>query len=136
MPRRFQNNRSDTGSLLASTFIVAMAVGCSICICIAVDPRSGMDSAIVIGVVGAIFLTVIALQRFSTPRAMTMSFLSVLSRNHRDDGLASQYRPRKVKSKSQATAEINQPITVDELREIQSTSANTWVPARGQKLRD
>ena len=110
-----------------------MGAGCSIFICLAVDPASGTNSIAIILAIALLFFAFIALQRWSAPRAITMSFLNLLSRNHRDDGLASQYRPRKVKPRAAVSGDVNRPISADELREIQSTSANTWVPTRSRK---
>ena len=133
MTRRFRNSRNDAGSLLASTFIVGIAAGIALFICLAFEPASNTTSVAIISSVAVLFLAFIALQRMSGPRAMTMAFMNLLNHNHRDDGLASQYRPRKVKSRPAASSELNQPISVDELREIQATSANTWVPTRNRK---
>ena len=133
MTRRFKNSRNDAGSLLASTFLVGVGAGIAIFICLAFDPASNTASVAIISAVAVMFLGFIALQRMSGPRAMTMAFMNLLHRSHRDDGLASQYRPRKVKSRSITCSELNQPISVDQLREIQATSANTWVPTRHRK---
>jgi hypothetical protein len=133
LSRQFRNNRNDAGSLLASTFIVAMGAGCIFFMLMAMSPGTRPNLITVCCGVSVVVLLLTMRLRIRTRSAWTLPFLYVLGRSHRDDGLACQYEPKKIKrSRGAAAASSNQPISVEELREIQTTSANTWVPARGR----
>ena len=72
--------------------------------------------------------------RYSRNRSVGLSFWVKFNRNHREDGLAAQYRPRKVKDRrAEVSSGTNQPITAEEARDIQENSANAWVPSRNKE---
>ncbi len=133
MSRRFRGYRNDAGSLLASTFIVALGAGSCLFAMMALSPSRTPSITSVCGVASGVLLLLIVRLRFRLPGRQRMSFLSLLSRTYRDDGLACQYEPRKaVHRRRQSPLQANQPISVDELREIQSSSANTWIPTKSR----
>ena len=131
--KRFRSNRNDAGSLLASTFIVALGAGSCLFAMMALSPAKTPSITVICGVASGALLLFIVRQRFRIIGRRRMSFLSLLSRTYRDDGLACQYEPRKVIHRRQhLPSQVNQPISIDELREIQSSSANTWVPTKAR----
>lgn len=135
MGRRFQSNRNDSGSLLASVFILALGGGSCIFTVAAMSPQS-LPTALwtVGGVVGA-FLLLVILQRFGKLPQTDLSFLLTAQKNRRDDG-AADYMPRKANEHpSGSPTGTNRPISAEEAHEIKLTSANTWVPAPSRKRR-
>lgn len=135
MPRRFHNNRNDSGSLLASVFILALGSGCCLFLVSAMSPRSFAVTAWGLGGVLSVFLTLIVLQRFGKIPNTNLGFLFTSARNRRDDG-AADYEPRIAgQSRSSSMIGTNQPISAKEAHEIQVTSANTWVPANSARNR-
>lgn len=135
MPKRFRHNRNDAGSLLASVFILALGSGCCLFLVAAMSPESFVRTAWGLGGMLTLFLTLIVLQRFGKIPNTNLGFLFSTARNRRDDG-ASDYEPRIAGSpRSSSTVGTNQPISAQEAREIQVTSANTWVPANSGRRR-
>lgn len=131
--RRVRSSSNDAGSLLASTFVVALGIGCTLFMMLAMSPESMSPALTTAGIVAGGVLLMIIRVRFRITGKKALSFWSVLSRSYRDDGLACQYQPRKAATgKSTDSADRRQPLSVEELREIQTTSANAWVPSRGR----
>jgi len=135
MPKRFHHNRNDSGSMLASVFILALGSGCCLFLVSAMSPASFAMTAWGLGGALAVFLTLIVLQRFGKLPNTNLGFLFSSSRNRRDDG-AADYEPRIAgQSRSSSAVGTNQPITATEAHEIKVTSANTWVPAKSGRNR-
>lgn len=131
--RRVRSSRNDAGSLLASTFVVSLGAGCTLFMVAAMSPESAPVVLSLIGGLAVLLLAVIIRQRFRRGHGRGLSFVSLLSRQHRTDGLACEYQPEKaIRRRGPAAGQLNRPISVDELREIQTTSLNTWVPARSR----
>ena len=136
MPRNWKPRRDDAGSMLASVIIIVGGAG----VCAFIAGTSSSDaSAAMLGfvVTAAVFLiTFIIWFRYGRRSENGLRFWLSLSRNHREDGIAAQYRPRKVRDKSAETpVGTNQPITAEEVHDIQESSANTWVPTRHRQSR-
>ena len=135
MAKRFHHNRNDSGSLLASVFILALGSGCCLFLVSAMSPTSFAMTAWGLGGALSVFLTLIVLQRFGKMPNTNLGFLFSSSRNRRDDG-AADYEPRIAgQSRSISAVGTNQPITATEVHEIKVTSANTWVPAKSGRNR-
>ena len=135
MTRRFQHNRKEAGSLLASVFITVLGFGGCLFVVSALSPESFLKAAAILGGVLTVFFTLIVLFRFGKSPHTSLGFLFSSTRNRRDDGV-SDYEPRIAnQSRSSTTAGTNQPITAKEAHEIQVTSANTWVPASSGRRR-
>ncbi|MFO0976907.1 MAG: hypothetical protein U0996_10955 [Planctomycetaceae bacterium] len=131
MSRRFQSGRGDSGSLLASLFILALGgAGCLFTVA-AMAPSSLPWAMGAVGGVFAIFVLFVVLQRFGKTPGTSLGFLLSARRNTRDDGLK-DYEPRKAGDRRTAPAGTNRPISAEEAHEIRVTSANTWVPAKGR----
>ena len=135
MPKRFHHNRNDSGSLLASVFILALGSACCLFLVSAMSPAAFARTAWGLGGALSVFLTLIVLQRFGKIPNTNLGFLFSSARNRRDDG-ASDYEPR-IADQSRATSRVgtNQPISAQEVHEIKVTSANTWVPAKSSRNR-
>lgn len=135
MAKRFNHNRNDAGSMLASIFILTLGCGSCLFLVAAMSPASLGTTACWIGGIFAVFATLVVLQRFGKIPNGSMIFLLSSSRNRRDDGLK-DYEPRLVgKSRSAAIVGTNEPISAKDAHEIQITSANTWVPANSGRRR-
>lgn len=134
MGRRWQSNRNDAGSLLASTFITSLATGFSIFVLIAIYPRENVNQILIICGACVALLIGIIWMRFGRMPLGSLSFWAVFGRSHREDHMAGDYVPRKVSDgRSTLPPSGQKPITADEVRDIQSTSANTWVPAKTRR---
>jgi hypothetical protein len=135
MGKRIRNQGGESVSLLATTFVVALGGGAVFFLMLMVNPDKTPAGGTVIGVVTVAFLAIVAIQRISRARTDGMSFWLIAGRSHREDGIAANYMPRRASSsRTPAAGTVNKPISVDEVREIQSMSANTWVPT-SQKRR-
>jgi hypothetical protein len=135
MPKRFQHNPNDSGSLLASVFILALGSGCCLFLVSAMSPASLAMTAWGLGGVFFVFLILIVLQRFGKLPSSSLGFLFSSARNRRDDG-AADYEPRIAgQSRSSSMVGTNQPISANEAHEIKVTSANTWIPAKSGRNR-
>lgn len=131
MGRRWQNNRNDAGSLLASTFVVALGSGVTVFMLVGLAPRENWKLAATIGGSGFVLMLFIFWMRFSRTPGGSLGFWSIFGRSHREDHMAGDYLPRKVADgKSSMPASDHRPITAEEVREIQVTSPNTWVPTK------
>ena len=131
MARNWKPRRDDAGSMLASVIIIVGGAG----VCAFIAGTSSSDSSgVMLGIAVAVAVLLIAMiiwLRYGRRPEGGLGFWLSLGRNHREDGLAAQYRPRKVRDKSSETpVGTNQPITAEEVHEIQESSANTWVPSR------
>lgn len=132
MGKRWNNNRNDSGSLLAAIFILALGAGTCLFTVAAMSPHSLPTAALVIGGISGGFMVFVILQRYGKLPGMDLSFLLTSSKNRRDDGLT-DYEPKLVKSKHAPVTGVNRPISAEEAHEIKVTSANTWVPAPSKK---
>lgn len=115
--------------------VIVVVVGTGLCVFIAAaspEPASiWLVGAVVLAAV--LMVSLIITYRYGRHSSTGLGFWHALSRNHRDDGLASQYRPRRVADKRSESNATNRPITAEEAQEIQATSANTWVPSRNRE---
>ena len=135
MPKRFHHNHNDSGSMLASVFILALGSGCCLFVVSAMSPASFAMTAWGLGGALSLFLTLIVLQRFGKLPNTNLGFLFTSARNRRDDGRAA-YEPRIVgQTRSSSTVGSNKPISALEAHELKVTSANTWVPAKSERNR-
>jgi len=135
MPKRFHHNRNDSGSMLASVFILALGSGCCLFLVSAMSPASFAMTAWGLGGAFSLFLTLIVLQRFGKMPNTNLGFLFTSARNRRDDG-AADYEPRIAgQTRSSSAVGTNKPISALEAHELKVTSANTWVPAKSDRNR-
>ena len=132
MSKRWQNNRNDAGSLLASTFVVALGSGCVVFLVVALSADFSPFFLGLMGLIATALFATIILQRLGRGRTGSMSFWSMFGQSHREDGLACNYRPRKIRGRADVDAEVPRPIHAEEVRQIQETSSSTWVPSRGK----
>lgn len=131
MPRKLFHRRDDAGSMLATVIVVGLGAG--LCSFLALAAASSAFDWIVVAVLVAalLMLGVVTSYRYFRNEDPNLGFWNAVARNHREAGLAAQYRPRKVENVPETVApDPNQPITADEVHEIQVTSSNTWVPSR------
>ena len=131
MAKRWQRNRNDSGSLLASAFIITLGSAACLFTVAAMSPNS-MPTAIwtITGMLAGFFVFIV-LQRFGKKPLTSLDFLLLSRRNKRDDGLA-DYKPRKIGEGQAPHAGTNHPISAAEAHEIQINSPNTWVPAQSR----
>lgn len=134
MGRRWQSNRNDAGSLLASVFIVALGCGSCLFTVAAMSPGSLPAAIWTLSGIGGLFLVMVVLQRFGKLPKTDLSFLLSAQKNRRDDGVAG-YEPRKAGGNATIRPGTNQPISAEEAHEIKITSANTWVPTQSRSGR-
>lgn len=132
MGRRFRSNPDDSGSLLASMFIIALGAGCCLFTVVAMSPSSMPVALWIGGGIMSVFVIIIVMQRFGRIPQGSLSFLLSSSRNRRDDG-ARDYEPRKVADGRSQSVGTNRPITAEEAHQIKVTSPNTWVPAASRR---
>lgn len=134
MAKHWKNRRDDAGSMLAAVIVIVAGAGlCAFLAAVEASERSDWAIGVVI-TVAVLLVTWMIWYRYSRDRTAGLRFWLSVSRNHNDDGIAAQYRPRKVADrKSELAAGTNQPITAEEAHEIQATSASTWVPSRNRE---
>ena len=137
MGRKWGRRRDDGGSMLATVIVIVIGTGICCFMCVLAD---GSHSDVVIGalICGAVLLLVgIMWYRYSRgDSGGSLAFWNAAARNTREEGLAAQYRPRKVEDRrNQQSPGGNQPITAEEAHNLQVNSSKTWVPskARGRK---
>ena len=132
MGRKWQNQKDDLGSVLASSIVVIG--GAAFCLLVALFGAEKASPWLIAGVcaVPLVFLLLVLRFRRGTSRTRSgLSFWNTLFRSPPDDGLAAGYRPRKVgEGQPPPPSGTNRPITASEAREIRITSASTWVPTR------
>lgn len=128
MARRGHSGRSDSGSLLASVFILALGAGSCLFGVAALSPNSLPNAMWIVGSITGSFILFIVLQRFGVAPKADLSFLLSSQRNRRDDGVK-DYEPRKAGDNVPLPVGTNEPISAQEAHEIKVTSANTWVPS-------
>lgn len=137
MGRKWGKRRDDGGSMLASVVIIILGTGlcCFLCLLERSDFSDFMLIALPTG--GLLTIGLIVVYRYGRGESGSLAFWHSAASNHNDDGIAAQYRPRKVSdSQANAPAGSNKPITAQEAHEIQVTSANTWVPTKGRGKED
>jgi len=134
MPKKWFHRRDDAGSMLATVIVVGLGAG--LCSFLGLAATSSGYDWIVIAVMATalLLLGLLTAYRYYRNQDPSLGFWNAVARNHREEGLAAQYRPRKIEEREEKTAiDPNQPITADEVHEIQVTSSRTWVPSRGSK---
>ena len=137
MTKKWFHRRDDAGSMLATVIVVGLGAG--LCSFLALAATSSTFDWIVLAVmVASLFaLGVVTSYRYYRNEDPNLEFWNAVARNHREEGLAAQYHPRKVENGDEVdSADPNKPITADEVHEIQVTSSNTWVPSRGGRNSD
>ena len=135
MGRKWRSsNKNDLGSTLAACIVIVIGTG--FCLLLAL---AGGDNDKTPWMVGGVCTVAVAFFGFiiwlrNGHAGNNLSFWLSLKRNPRDDGLASQYRPRKVPtSRSTMPEGANQPITAEEVHEIRVTSSTAWVPTKDRR---
>ncbi len=134
MPQKWFHRRDDAGSMLATVIVVGLGAG--LCSLLGLAGTSSAYDWIVITVLvtALLMLGLLTAYRYFRNEDPNLGFWHAVARNHREEGLAAQYRPRKVEDGQQgAPVDTHKPITADEVHEIQITSSRTWVPSRGTK---
>ncbi len=133
MARRIQKDRGDVGSILASAFVVSLGAGCCFCLILALSPNPEPVVLAALSCIVGGYLLLISLHHCGQPRWKSLAVWNASNRSHHDDGLACQYRPRRIADrKALSVPAPGRPIDVSEVREIRETSMNTWVPSRGK----
>lgn len=117
--------------------VIVIVLGAVMCVFIAALDGSGIgDLMMMLATGGGVLIVVMIIWYRYGRRSGTnasLAFWNALSRNPADDGIAAQYRPRKVdEGRNSRAVGTNRPITAEEAHDIQSTSANTWVPSRNR----
>lgn len=133
MGKRWGHRRDDGGSMLAT--VIVIFGGAALCTLIAMlaPKRSEWLIGGVI-TIAILFVATVIRMRYSSGGGSSLGFWFSLKSNPADDGIAGQYRPRKVKNRAdEAPSGTQRPITAQEVRDIKDTSANTWVPSRDTK---
>lgn len=137
MARRWGKRHDDGGSMLASVLITILGTGLCCFLCL-LEPSDFSDLMLmVLPATALLAITVIVFLRYGQGDSGSLKFWHSAASNHYDDSIAAQYRPRKVEdSRSNAPAGSNKPITAEEAHDIQTTSANTWVPSKTHVKKD
>jgi len=134
MPKKWERQRDDSGSMLASVIVIVLGTGLCCFLCLTDSSAFGYWMLTLLPVTALLAIFMIVRYRYGRGEVGSLAFWNAFVRSPPDDGIAAQYRPRKVKDgRSMATTGIRQPITAQEAHELQTTSANTWVPARTLK---
>ena len=133
MGKKFYRGRDDSGSMLAT--VVVIVLGAALCsfLCVLADVEQ--NDLLLGGILGGATLSIIWIVwfRYGRMNESSLTFWFLASKNRRDDGL-NDYRPEKVEDRGpKRPMGSNKPITAEEAREIQVTSSNTWVPAKGKR---
>lgn len=129
MGRIWKHKRDDGGSMLATVIVIVGGAGLGCFLCMAANSSELLQGGIAIAALIAIVQ--IVRYRYARNTSSKLGLFFFIQKRPNDDGLAAQYRPRKIKDRrSQADTGDNKPITAEEARQIQVTSANTWVPTK------
>ncbi len=134
MAGKWKNRRDDAGSMLAA--VIVIVCGAVICAFVGAIDRSELGAWMLGGVIllAALLLWWIIWLRYSRNSGGGLAFWHVFGRSHRDDGIAAQYRPRKVgEGHAPRPSGTNKPITAEEAHDMRMTSANTWVPSKNRE---
>ncbi len=135
MAGKWKSRRDDAGSMLAAVIVIVGGAG--VCAFVGALDQSEAGAWMLGGVVvfAAMLLWWIVWYRYSRNVSQSgLAFWHMFGRSHREDGLAAQYRPRKVgEGNSNRPSGTNRPITAEEAKEIRATSANTWVPSKNRE---
>ena len=134
MAMKWQHRRDDAGSMLATVIIIVIGTGLCCFMCLTESSDFSDWMLIVLPALAVLTISLIVRYRYGRGTSGSLTFWHSVASNHPDDGLAGQYRPRKVKdSRSNAPPGTNRPITADEAHDLRITSANTWVPSKTRK---
>ncbi|MEZ6132170.1 MAG: hypothetical protein R3C59_26215 [Planctomycetaceae bacterium] len=136
MPKKWGRERDDAGSMLATVIVIVLGtlLCCFLCLLSPSDFSNWMLALLPATALLMIFL--IARYRYGRGEVGSLAFWNAFARSPPDDGIAAQYRPRKIRHRSSATTIGGlEPITAQEAHELRITSANTWVPSRTVKPR-
>jgi len=134
MSKKWFHRRDDAGSMLATVIVIGLGAG--LCSFLALAGTSSSFDWIVLAVLVAALLILggVTTYRYFRNEDPSLGFWNAVARNHREEGLAAQYRPQKAENvQEMESVNPNKPITADEVHDIQVTSSNTWVPSRGGK---
>ena len=137
MPKKWFHRRDDAGSMLATVIVVGLGAGLTSFLVLAGTSSDYDWIVLVVFVIALVMLGAVTLYRYYRNEDPSLGFWNAVARNHREEGLAAQYHPRKVENvPEKLSVDPNKPITADEVHEIHVTSSNTWVPSRGGKGSD
>ncbi|MEO2014567.1 MAG: hypothetical protein ABGZ53_09350 [Fuerstiella sp.] len=134
MAKKLFHRHDDAGSMLATVIVVGLGAG--LCSFLGLAATSSAFDWIVMAVLATalLMLGLLTSYRYFRNEDPNLGFWNAVARNHREEGLAAQYRPRKVEDNQEKTpVDPHKPITADEVHEIQITSSRTWVPSGGCK---
>jgi hypothetical protein len=134
MSKKWGRRRDDSGSMLASVIVIVIGTGICCFMCVMADSRYS-DLAMGAVVVSAflVLASMIWYRYSSGDGSGRLAFWNAAARNNREDGLAAQYRPRKVEDRrSQQQPGSNRPITAQEAHDLQINSSKTWVQSKAR----
>lgn len=137
MGNKWKHRRDDGGSMLATVLVIG--VGAGFLTFFAVAAPNELERWLIPAVCGVALLLLVLLVRLrwsSSSSRSGLAFWLSAKNNFQDDGIAGQYRPRKVSRADEVRPGINQPITASEVREIKNTSAHAWAPSKESKPDD
>lgn len=137
MGRKFRRPHNDGGSMLATMIVIVL--GALLCSWVVLVAGSALQDWViaVIAVSAVSLITALLMYRYGRATEGGLVFWKSAFSNHYDDGLAANYRPKKVDdSRTRNAPAENRPANAAELRDIRETSANTWVPAGPAKPRE
>ena len=99
MPKKWFHRRDDAGSMLATVIVVGLGAGLSSFLVLA-GSSSDYDW-IVLGVfvTALVMLGGVTFYRYYRNEDPNLGFWNAVARNHREEGLAAQYRPRSLTSR-------------------------------------
>lgn len=115
--------------------IIVIVCGTGLCWFIAVSANA-FQLQIGISIVAFVAVVQVIRLRYGRPSDGKLSIFNSIQRNPYDDNAAAQYRPVKIKDGHSDSATTNKPITAEEAHEIQTSSANTWVPGKATAQKD
>lgn len=131
MGRNWKHRRDDGGSMLAT--IIVITGGCGLCWFIAVSANA-FQLQIGISAIALFAIVQLIRLRYGKGGGGRLNIFNAIARNPYDDTAAAQYRPVKIRDRrTEPPAGSNQPITAEEASQLQSSSANTWVPGKATK---
>lgn len=129
MGRSWKYRRDDGGSMLATIIVIVCGSGLGCFLAMAADSSEWLQAGI--AVAALIAIVQIVRYRYLRNTSTRLGLFFFIQKHPNDDGIAAQYRPRKIRDRrSENQNGSNKPITAEEAHQIQVTSANTWVPTK------
>ena len=124
-------NGREALELMASAFVLCLGFGFCLALIVWFENDSNRPLSVLIGVAATI--TSVALLSSRKSHAGSQS-LGLWFRARKPHQPAFEYQPRRMCRRFGSSGK-NQPPTVESLREMRETSANTWVPSKAGKRR-